>query len=99
MAAPPAQGKAEDKLLQQLKKWRDDLVNLSRTNRLLYFRHTKTTSLEIEAPASDLIRERLKGSASSNFWGFYPPLPLPNGPSEPAGGAHVQISSIPSFQR
>jgi len=45
--------KAQAKLRLQLKKWRDDLINLSRTNRLLYFRHTKTASLEIERPTSE----------------------------------------------
>ncbi len=76
--------KSQTKLRQQLKKWRDDLVNLSRTNRLLYFRHTKTASLKIESPGSDAIASRLNGSPSSNFWTFYFPPPPPEDPKVPA---------------
>lgn len=76
--------KSQTKLRQQLKKWRDDLVNLSRTNRLLYFRHTNTASLEIESPGSDAIASRLNGPPSSNFWTFYFPPPPPEDPKIPA---------------
>lgn len=68
--------KLRGKLLQQLEAWRNDLINLSRTNRLLYFRHTKTASLEIEGTTSDSIVQRLARSAPNNFWKFYlPPEP------------------------
>ena len=36
----------------QLTMWRDELVNLTKRNRLLYFKHTKLSSLEIVEPAA-----------------------------------------------
>lgn len=52
----------------------DELVNLSRVNRLLYFRHTKTASIEIEEPAGQAVIDRLKASGdSANSWSFHLP--------------------------
>lgn len=62
--------RTEKRLKEQLKKWRDDLINLSRTNRLLYFKHTKTASLEIERPGSAQVLSRL---SSRGGWSFYEP--------------------------
>jgi very-short-patch-repair endonuclease len=84
--------KGQAKLQLQLKKWRDDLINLSRTNRLLYFRHTKTASLEIARPTSNAVAQRFAGPPSSNFWTFhFPPAPpkdpeLPIPPPSPRAG-------------
>lgn len=79
--------KIRAKLDQRLKKWRDELINLSRTNRALYFRHTRSASLEITSPGSDEIARRLSGPASSNYWEFYfPPPPIDDAdPSTSAG--------------
>jgi len=49
------------RILQQLAAWRADLINLARTNRLLYFRPTKVTTLEITEPDSqELLRVLLE---------------------------------------
>lgn len=42
-----------DRVRAQVQKWRDDLVSLNRRNRLLYFKHTKTSSLQISSPTCD----------------------------------------------
>ena len=38
----------DDRVREQLARWRDDLLDLTGRNRLLRFRHTKTASLELE---------------------------------------------------
>lgn len=74
--------KQQQRLEQQLKKWRDDLINLSRTNRLLYFRHTKSASLELEIPpSSQSVFERLEGGGRNAHWEFQ--LPADTKPGEP----------------
>lgn len=52
------------KLLKQIQAWKADLINLARTNRLLYFRPTKVTTLEIIEPcAEELVNALLAASA------------------------------------
>ncbi len=70
------EARVEARLRQQLTRWRDDLINLSRTtNRLLYFRHTRAASPEIERPGSAELLERLNGSPPADFWEFHFPPP------------------------
>jgi hypothetical protein len=57
------------KVLDQLDAWRKELVNLNRTNRLLYFRHTKTSTLELAGRSPDDLLQGLE-SASRPGWGF-----------------------------
>ncbi|UMP01768.1 DUF3320 domain-containing protein [Amycolatopsis sp. EV170708-02-1] len=52
-----------------LEKQRDELINMSRTNRLLYFKHTKTASLEVVTPGPEALLERLN-RGSSGHWSF-----------------------------
>lgn len=75
----------QQKLEQQLKKWRDDLVNLSRRNRLLYFKHTRSASLEIQLPpSSQEIFDRLNAGGARAFWEFQlPPDPPKPGATPP----------------
>ena len=40
----------QDKLRRQLHSWRRELLDLSRRQSLLYFKHTKSASLEIDSP-------------------------------------------------
>jgi hypothetical protein len=61
------------RLFEQLAAWRDDLINLSRVNRLLYFKHTKSASLEIIQRGSTAILERLNAAAPHNQWSFFMP--------------------------
>lgn len=68
-------GTTEDRLHLQLAKWREELINLGRINRLLYFRHTKSASLEIVQPGPAVILERLQGSGATAVWDFFLPDP------------------------
>ena len=56
-----------------LKKQRDDLINMSRTNRLLYFKHTKVASLEVAQPGPASILGKLSQSTTGGHWSFYLP--------------------------
>lgn len=63
---------AERRLRGSIHRWRDELINLTRANRLLYFKHTRSASLEIVSPGSDRIVEQL---GSGKHWDFYQPVP------------------------
>lgn len=56
------------KLDQQIDTWQKELVNLTRRNRLLYFKHTKSATLEIASPHVDTVWKGLSGG-----WEFYVP--------------------------
>jgi very-short-patch-repair endonuclease len=56
-----------------IKRQRDSLINMTRTNRLLYFKHTKAASLEITGPAPVDILNGLNRSGAKSGWSF-PPL-------------------------
>ena len=71
---------ASTKVLEQLAGWRKELVNLNRTNRLLYFRHTKTSTVGLSGRAPDQLLTALDAPARTG-WGFVvsgdPEQPLP----------------------
>lgn len=51
------------RVLIQIQAWRADLINLARTNRLLYFKPTRVTTLEILEPeALGLVKALLEAS-------------------------------------
>ena len=50
---------ADQRVRAWLRKQRDDLMNMSRRNKLLHFKHTKTASLEIVRPTPDEVLRRL----------------------------------------
>ncbi len=60
---------ASTKVLEQLDGWRKELVNLNRTNRLLYFRHTKTSTLALSGRTPDQLLAALD-NPSRLGWGF-----------------------------
>jgi very-short-patch-repair endonuclease len=62
--------KPPKKLRDQLERWRADLINLTKRNKLLYFKHTKSSSLEITNPAIGTIFNRLDGPDNARFWEF-----------------------------
>ena len=66
----------------QLEKWRQDLVNLTKRNKLLHFRHNKTSSIEVVAPSMDGVATRLE----STGWGFL--LPPAIEPDDDPGKEH-----------
>jgi very-short-patch-repair endonuclease len=64
-----------EQLTAWLEKQREELLNMSRANRALYFKHTKTASLEVERPGPDVLLERLnRGSSNVAVWDFFLPV-------------------------
>lgn len=58
-----------ERVLNQINSWREDLINLNRNNRLLYFRKTKSSTLELREPtASDLLDRLSNGARVVRFW-------------------------------
>ena len=65
-------GPARQRVLDQIEIWRKELVNLARSNRLLYFRHTKSATLEI-VREPDQIEEVVAELLAGRSWRFYVP--------------------------
>ncbi|WP_373069395.1 DUF4011 domain-containing protein, partial [Gemmatimonas sp.] len=80
----------QDVVITQLRLWAEELVDLTRRNRLLYFKHTRTTSLEF-AQDGEVVEQGLSGVG----WGFFLPKAPPDNPDEiyepdrPSGGELV----------
>lgn len=72
------------RVADQIDTWRKQLINLARSNRLLYFRHTRMSTLEIPCGPRELVEvtDRLLGGGS---WRFYEP-------PEPEVGEHTGAS-------
>jgi very-short-patch-repair endonuclease len=64
-------------VVAQLRRWAEELVDLSRRNRLLYFKHTRSASLQFDQDGS-AVEVGLAGSG----WGFFLPKPPPSDPDE-----------------
>src|SRR5438105_5702578 len=62
-----------------LKGWREELIGQTKRERLLYWRPSRTSTLEIHQPALNEVFRRL--SDSSWAWGFFVP-PEPGAPLE-----------------
>jgi len=81
------------RVIEQVRQWRDELINLARGNRLLYFRHTKSSTLEITVEpdeAAAVVRELLEGGS----WRFFiPPDPDP----EEEDSEDVSPPPVPAF--
>src|SRR6266536_1362742 len=60
------------RVVDQIDTWRKQLINLARSNRLLYFRHTRMSTLEIACEPDELteVAGRLLARGS---WRFYEP--------------------------
>jgi very-short-patch-repair endonuclease len=61
-----------DSVRNQLRRWREELVDLSRKNRLLYFKHLRSGSLEFEQDA-DSVWRRLQMTGRAAGWGIFLP--------------------------
>jgi very-short-patch-repair endonuclease len=60
----------------QLAHWRDELINLGKGNRLLYYKATKTSTLAIGEPAPSTVLGRLREPGKEG-WHFYFPAGEP----------------------
>ena len=60
------------RVAEQVDTWRKQLINLARSNRLLYFRHTRMSTLEIPCGPDEFVEvaDRLVGGG---WWRFYEP--------------------------
>ena len=59
-------------MLDQIDVWRKELINLARSNRLLYFKHTKSSTLELACEpgrVDDVVARLLSGGS----WRFHFP--------------------------
>lgn len=80
-----------DLLKSQLQRWGEELVDLRKGNRLVYFKHLKSGSLEFTQPGTDIIAgfSRRGGSAG---WGFH--LPVGDGVAPGAAGVGPAIDEL-----
>lgn len=67
---------ADEPIFRRIQQWLKDLINLNRRNRLLYFQHTRSSTLEITHPELSALLARLEAQSSSGF-SFYPPEAAP----------------------
>lgn len=74
---------------RRIQDWAKRLIDLSRRNRLLYYRPTKRTTLRLVAPDAIEIAETLLAEGS---WRFYEP------PDEDAGGPAGSVSEALSLK-
>ena len=58
----------------QIERWAKELVDLTRRNSLLYFKHLRASSFGFKQSAS-LVQRRLGGSGAAAGWSFYLPEP------------------------
>lgn len=81
-----------------LEKQRDELINMSRTNRLLYFKHTKTASLEVAVPGPEALLERLN-RGNSGHWDFCLPAEEEHAPRPKSGELVIEGKQRPQILR
>ena len=81
-SAPPTGRGRSSVVDEHLRRWGEDLVELTRRNRLLYFRHLRSGSLEFDQPAAAIL-DGLSARANGGGWGFYLPPPPPAEGAEP----------------
>lgn len=63
---------AESKTKRKIEDWKQKLIDLTRRNRLLYFKRTKSSTLAISQPDAQTVFERLViKEANWDFW--FPP--------------------------
>jgi hypothetical protein len=71
----PLAGAGRQRVLDQIEVWRNELINLARSNRLLYFRHTKSSTLEI-VREPERCREVVEAILAGRPWHFHEPPEL-----------------------
>jgi len=69
------QGSADKQVLEKIEDWKETLIDLSRRNKLLYFRRTRSTTFQVEEPGCLEVFSRLVDKESS--WSFWEPPPEP----------------------
>ena len=69
---------SRETVASQLARWRDELINLGKGNRLLYYKATKTSTLAIREPGPATVLGRLRepGKGGWRVLIFHRSLPL-----------------------
>ena len=67
----------DPRVARQVADWRDQLIDLTRRNRLLYFNHTRSASLELSQPDMTKIFGTL--TKPTGYWSFFSPPIGPDG--------------------
>ena len=77
--ADPLTPDQRERLRGQVGRWREDLIDLSRRNRLLWFRPTRANTFELRQPGLRAIHARTMAGGS---WGFFMPADPAAPPSD-----------------
>jgi hypothetical protein len=64
---------SQARVREQIQRWRDELINLARSNRLLFYRATKSSSLAIVDPPPDRLMSRLLQPGKGGWTFHFPP--------------------------
>ena len=91
-ALSPAQA---DRLGRQLDAWRRQLVALDRRQRQLYFKHTRSASLELAEPAPDELAELLAGRPVRLYTLDSDPVPATSPDPVPAAAPDPLVTAAP----
>lgn len=79
-----------DRVVEQVRHWRDELLNLSRRDRVLYYKPTRRASLLIEAPTAVEVLAALQ--RGKRGLGFSYPLASPDpAPAEVGGTEPIRL--------
>lgn len=84
----------DDRVRAQIGSWRDHLINLSRNNRLLYFKRTKTSTLRITQPDIRQVLGEITSKRGGLFW-EPPDQPDPSGSDGDDIAAHARTPRAP----
>lgn len=89
----------DDRLVREnLRRWAEELLDLTKRNRLLYFRHTQSSSLQFAQGATEVL-----GRLERSGWSFHLPDPPPDdpdgsfSPAPPGAGQLVVDMSPPRY--
>src|SRR5664279_1421416 len=75
-----------DKLRRQLNVWRNQLIAMNRSQRQVYFKHTRSASLELVAPTPDVIAGLIDSGPTRLFSMVPEARPQPETPEPATGG-------------
>ena len=86
---------SRDLVRDHLQKWRTELIDLTKRNRLLYFKHLRSGSLEFEQDAPAVL-DRLDGRRAGGGWRFYlPPEPDEESPPQSPSSEQQTVFDTP----
>lgn len=84
-------GESRRRVIDQLDIWRKQLINLARSNRLLYFRHTRSSTLELLGPP-DYLAYVVATVLAGKRWHFF--MPSENDSNDDARPQHLSAEQF-----